>query len=97
MFRIWSINRRYPEPDVVTYTKGETLKIQDWKITLDNWEFYPQRDLEQLLEENDIIDFAPMAKKKLFSAQLTIKNVGENNNTLDVTNFAFESLAWHNQ
>lgn len=97
MLRIWYINRTYPEPKVKTYSQGETLRTQDFELTLEIWKFYNQTDLEQLLANNHIDDIAPKAQKKMFCTQLSVKNITNEVNSIDITDFSFESLAWHNQ
>lgn len=97
IFRIWHINKTYPEPNVETYLQGETLKTQSFEITLDNWKFYSQTESEQILKNNHISDAVPNAQKKIFCTKLSIKNIENKVNFIDITNFAFESLAWHNQ
>lgn len=97
MFRIWYMNSMYPEPNVKTYSEGETLKTQGFELTLESWKFYNQTDLEQILTNNQIDDIAPKAQKKMFCTQLSVKNVENEINIIDITDFSFESLAWHNQ
>lgn len=97
IFRIWCINRTYPEPNVKKYTQGETVKTKGFEITLDNWKFYSQTESEQILKNNHIDDTIPNAQKKMFCTQLSIKNIENGVNFIDITDFSFESLAWHNQ
>lgn len=100
--RYIQLNDKYPDPEIIEVKKNEELKIGSYifKVTDTIWSDGSKVD-SIIPGYISIYDEAgnpyPTEKQRLGLIHLEIRKTEEDDTYIDLTHFAFESGAWHNQ
>jgi len=101
-YRYTSLNSLYPNPSVVSVKLGEQLEINGYTFSVDNWNRYNGAYVRELLPgyvmmTDDYGNVYSDEKVRVIITEMKIENNTGKDTVLDLTSFAFESGAWHNQ
>lgn len=100
--RYYILNTKYPNPEVQSAKIGETLEVGQYQFRIDNWEWHTGEFIDEILPNYTYMTNVdgseyPADKIRIILATITISKTQEDDTYLDLTSFAFESGAWHNQ
>jgi len=100
--RYSALNSAYPDPPVISAGIGEDLEIGDFVFSINNWEWHNGDVVHELIPDyiarydSDGSSYSS-EKIRIILVEVFIMNNSDEDMTVDLSSFAFESGAWHNQ